>query len=562
LAICAGTGAACYGGIDGRPTADTDEGPMRTTEAGETGGEEGGETDGDVPDADLEPAPPTIHRLTQAQLHNTYRAVLGEPLDLPTELPDDDLLYGFTSIAAAGTTISPLAAEQYENAAYFVLDQVFGNDLRRLDVVGCQPTEVSDPCVAEFFAAFAKKAWRRPVEDAEVDALVALTATVDADLGDINQSMKFAAASVLQSPHFLFRVEVGVPVEGAPHLLRYTSWEMASRLSYLILASPPDDELIALADADELQSVAAIEEQAVRMLDDERARPALVAFFRDFMNIAKLDTLDKSVELFPQMNATLGPSMRLEIEQMFEATVFDESGDFRELFTTRKTFVNEDLARVYGIDGIVGPEMRPHTFTDGSHRAGLLTSAGFLAANAHQTQTSPTHRGRFVRIQLLCQDVPPPPAGVDTSLPEPDPDAPPLTLRERLEAHRDQPACAGCHQLMDPLGFAFEHYDAIGAYREVDENGLTLDSTSEVDGTPVGNASDVGDVIAQLPEAAECIAQRFYEHGGAHLVENGEEDALQEVIDEFVASDYDFRSLVVALVVNDGFRFASVEVDE
>lgn len=552
---------ACYRGVDDVPDANGDgltsggEGNV-TDDPGTTGGD----TDGDVPDAALEPAPPTIHRLTQAQLQNTWLTVLGEPLVLPTDLPTDDLLYGFTSIAAAGATVSGLAAEQYENATYAVLDQVWADPVRRAALVGCEPVAVSDPCIATFFAEFGKAAWRRPLEPSEIAALVAVTETVNADFANVNEALKYGAASVLQSPSFLFRVELGVEDPAAPGLLRFTGWEMASRLSYLILAGPPDAELVAAAEADELRSTAAIEAQALRLLEDPRARPALVGFFRDFMNIAKLDVLDKSIEQFPQMSATLGTSMRLEIERLFETTTFDATGDFRELFTTRETFVNEDLAKVYGIDGIVGPELVPYTFPEDSHRTGVLTSAGFLAANAHKTQTSPTHRGRFVRIQMLCQDVPPPPEGVDTSLPAPDPNAPPKTLRERLEVHRQQDACKGCHELMDPIGFAFEGYDAIGAYREVDELGLAIDSTSEIEGTPVASGSEVGTVIAQLPQASECIARRFYEHAGAHLVQPGEEDAVLDVVDEFIASDYDFRSLVVALVVNDGFRYATAEV--
>jgi hypothetical protein len=548
----------CYRGVEGRPdAAEGDSADATGTDGVDTGSDDDA---GELPDADLQPAPPTIHRLTQFQLHNTYAAVLGDPLERPSMLPPDDLLYGFTSIAAASTTISPLAAEQYEAAAYFVLDQVWVDPVRRAMLVGCEPAAASDPCVADFFAAFAKAAWRRPVTTAEVDHLVALTETITADLGDVNAGMKHAAASVLQSPHFLFRVEVGVEEPEVPGLLRYTSWEMASRLSYLILAAPPDAELVALAEADELDSVEAIEAQALRLLDDPRARPALLSFFRDIMNLTKLDALDKSVEQFPQMSATLGASMRVELERMFETTVFEESGSFRDLFTTRTTHINEDLAKVYGIPGITGPEFRPHTFAEDSHRAGMLTSAGFLAVNAHKTQTSPTHRGRFVRIQLLCQDVPPPPDGVDTSLPAPDPDAPPQTLRERLEIHRVAEQCVGCHQLMDPIGFAFENFDAIGAYREVDEQGLPIDSVTDVDGIPVSSPAELGEVVAQLPAAGSCIAQRFYEHASAHLVELGEQAAVQELIDTFVASDYDFRSLVVALVVNDGFRYATAEV--
>jgi hypothetical protein len=550
--------SACYQGVDGGRASGGDG--AESADDGASEGADDGADDGDVPDADLEPAPPTMHRLTAPQLHNTYSAVLGSPLEMPTNLPADDLLYGSTAIAAAGATIAPLAAEQYEAAAYFVLDQVWADPVRRAALVGCEPAAASDPCVAAFLGAFAKKAWRRPVEDAEVDALVAVADAIAGDLGDVNGGLKHAVASVLQSPHFLFRVEIGVEDPNAPGILRYTSWEMASRLSYLILGAPPDDELVALAEADGLQSVDAIEAQAFRLLDDPRARPALVGFFRDFMGLAKLDALDKAVEQFPQMTATLGPSMRVELERMFETTVFDESGDFRDLFTTRTTAVNEDLARVYGVAGITGAEFRPHTFAEGEHRAGILTSAGFLAANAHKTQTSPTHRGRFVRIQLLCQDVPPPPEGVDTSLPAPDPNAPPKTLRERLEIHRDQAACAGCHNLMDPIGFAFEHFDAIGAYRDVDEQGLTLDSATDIDGTPVASGDEVGAVMAQMPAASACIAQRFYEHAGAHLVAPGEWDALEQVVDGFVTSEYDFRSLVVAVVVNDGFRYASREV--
>ncbi|MBC8069715.1 MAG: DUF1592 domain-containing protein, partial [Deltaproteobacteria bacterium] len=529
VAISALAGGGCYSGIDGGRASGDGGGPGSATGGDTTEGADtiGGDTEGDPPDASLEPSAPTIHRLTQAQLRNTWLAVLGEPLVLPTDLPADDLLYGFSSIAAAGATISGLAAEQYETATYLVLDQVWADPIRRAALVGCEPAAISDPCVSEFFASFAKAAWRRPVESTEVDAMVALAEAIATDFGDVNAGVKYGVASVLQSPNFLFRVERGVPDPDAPHLLRYTSWEMASRLSYLILAAPPDAELLALAEADELGSADTVEAQALRLLEDPRARPALVGFFRDFMNIAKLDALDKSVEQFPQMSATMGVSMRAELERMFETVVFDESGDFRELFTTPKTVVNEDLAKVYGIPGIVGPELRPYTFEDGSHRAGMLTSAGFLAVNSTKTQTSPTHRGRFVRIQLLCQEVPPPPAGVDTSLPEPDPNAPPKSLRERLEIHRQVAACRTCHELMDPIGFAFEGYDAIGAHREVDELGLTIDSVTEIEGTAVINGVEAGSVIAQLPQASECIARRFYEHAGAHVVEAGEEDAVQ-----------------------------------
>jgi hypothetical protein len=505
---------------------------------------------------DLFPAEPAMHRLTVAQLHNTYSDLLGDPLVLPTDLPADDLLYGFTSISAAGATISSLDAEKYEAAAYDVLDQVWADPARRDALVGCVPESASDPCVHDFMAEFTKKAWRRPVEAAEVVALVGLGQSIADSLGDTQAGIKHALAAVLQSPHFLFRVEIGEPDPENPKFLRYTSWEMASRLSFLITDAPPDQLLTFAAETGALSSRENVQIEAERLLADPRARPALVRFFQDFMNIRKLDTLDKNPERFPAFSATIGPAMRVEIERMFENVVFERQGDFRQMFTTRDTYVNEELATVYGIEGITGSDFVPYTFPEGVPRAGLLTTPGFLAVNAHKTQTSPTHRGRFVRLNLLCQDVPPPPPGVDTSLPESTPGEQ-QTLRQKLERHREDDACRSCHALMDPIGFAFENFDAIGSYRTADENGLSIDATTELDGQAVAGPIEMGQLVAELPDVGACIARRFYEHAGAHLAEPEEEVAVEKLVEGFVASNHDFKALVVALVTNDGFRYAT-----
>jgi hypothetical protein len=502
------------------------------------------------------PSAPTIHRLTAPQLQNTYLALFGEPLVLPTDLPKDDLLYGFSSIAAAATTISSLDAEKYENATYDVLDQIWADAERRDALVGCTPATVSDACVRSFLEDFAKKAWRRPVDPAEIDGTLAVGEGVAADLGgDVQQGVKFAVASVLQSPSFLFRVEVGEPAPDREGMLRFTSWEMASRLSYLILDAPPDDELLSAAEADTLTDPEVIRAQAARLVDDPRARKALGRFFGDFMTIQKLDHLDKSPDKFPAFSATLGPAMRVEIERMFENIVFEEEADFRTMFTTRETYINEELAKVYGIEGITGPDFRPYVFAEGDPRAGLLTTPGFLAVNSHKTQTSPTHRGRFVRLNLLCQDIPPPPPGVDTSLPEPT-SGQPQTLRQRLEIHREKDECRSCHMMMDPIGFAYEGFDAIGSYRTVDELGLPIDDVTELNQTPVDGPIEMGQLVAQLPEVGACIARRFYEHAGAHLATGDEEVAVQALVESFVGTSYQFKELVIALVTNDGYRYA------
>lgn len=505
-------------------------------------------------DPSFVPAEATLHRLTQPQLQNAWLDLLGKPLVMPSDLPADDVLYGFSSIAAAKSTISILDAEKLETATYQVLNQVFADPLRRDAWIGCSVTSTGDACVRSFMESFASRAWRRPVTSSEITALLAVADTVSADLSDPAQGVKFALAAVLQSPSFLFRVEIG---EKSPLGYRYTNWEMASRLSFLLWDAPPDDDLRQAAAKGELTSADNVRLHAQRMLDDPRARASLTRFFRDFMNLGKLNALDKQPDKFPQLTATLGPSMRIELERMFEENVFEKQGDFRELFTTRDTYVNEDLARVYGIEGITGPDWTPVTLPDDGTRAGILTTPGFLALNAHKTQTSPTHRGRFVRLNLLCQDIPPPPPGINTTLPEPDPNKP-TTLRQRLDAHRTSPECAGCHGKMDPIGFAFEHYDAIGAYRDTDESNLPIDSVSDIDGAAVGDALDVGELVAALPEAGACIARRFYEHAGAHLAATGDDRSVEQVVSHFVGSNYTFKELVIALVSNDGYRFAGV----
>lgn len=528
-----------------------------TGDIGNPGDGEGGSGAGSSSPASFEPAAPTLHRLTQPQLANAWLDLFGEPLEIPGDLPQDDVAYGFTSIAAASRSISGVEAEEYETATYRVLDQVWADPARRDALVGCAITSLEDACVQTFVEDFASRAWRRPLDPDELAPLLDLARGVAIDLADPAQGVKFALAAVLQSPSFLFRVEVGEADPERPELLRFTSWEMASRLSFLLTDAPPDDDLLAAAAAGDLTTAAGVAAQAERLVDDPRARPALVRFFRDFMNIGKLQALKKNQASFPQFSATLGPAMQLEIERMFENVVFEEEGDFRQLFTTKETYLNEELARVYGVEGITGPDYRPYVFPDDAPRAGLLTTAGFLAMNAHETQTSPTHRGRFVQINLLCNDIPPPPPGVSTTLPDPEPGAPAQTLREKLDEHRTNPECAGCHARMDPIGFAFEHYDAIGAFRTQDENGLAIDSQTEVEGQPIADALELGALVAGLPQAGACVARRFFEHAGGHLAGEGDEGSVSALVEAFVDGDYDFKELVVALVVNDGYRYAS-----
>lgn len=559
--------AGCTGTL-GDPGADQDGAglgfPDGSSGPGAGVGGSGGGGVVDQPGDGFDPPPPTSHRLSSSQYASAVRTLFGEPLTIPLTPSEDYSKFTYSSIDLATRSISRLEVEQYEAAAYAIVDQVWTDPARREALIGCAPAAASDACVRSFYERFARIAWRRTPTGAEIDTLVALGQTIATDLGDTWRGLRFATASILMSPHFLWRIEVGEP-DASTGLTRFTSLEMASRLSFLIWDGLPDEELLSLGESGALSDVETVRDQARRLVGDDRARNALAKFFRELMILYDIDaTLQKDPEVFPQLTDTLGASMRIEIEKQFQDVVFDQEGDFRKLLTTRTTFVNEELARVYGIEGVVGPEFVRVELPDDGRRAGLLTTAGFLAnnkaKNAYVAETSPTHRGRFIRLKLLCMDIPPPPPGeVDTNVPPADPDNP-STLRERLGNHVEDETCNGCHQFMDPIGFSLQHYDAIGAWRDT-ELGLPVDATAEVEGQMVDGGVEMAELLAELPIVSECIARNFYAHAIGRVEDPDEADArpLETLVEDFASGDYDFKNLVVELVVNEGFRYAGDE---
>jgi hypothetical protein len=363
-----------------------------------------------TPDAGMKPPrepPPfapyeaSLHRLTRTQYTNTVRDLLGD-VAVPTDLEVDTSLHGFTTVGAAELTVSPRAAEQYEEAARNLAAQVFADRARATAFVGCAPADAEDPCVRDFIARFGRRAYRRPLASQEIDRWQDVARTVTGNLGDVWIALELTTAGLLQSPHFLFRVEIGEPDPSDPARRRYTGLELASRLSYFIWSSTPDDALLDAAAAGELDTPEGIRMHAGRLLADPRARTSLIQFFSEYFKLERLDGITKSNELFPQMSPTMGDSMRQEVLLLIDDIVFERDGDLRELLDSKTTFINSELARLYQHPG----EIAETGFTRVTHpanspRAGFLTSGAFLALNAHATVTSPTFRGRFIRQFLL-----------------------------------------------------------------------------------------------------------------------------------------------------------------
>jgi hypothetical protein len=489
------------------------------------------------------------------------RALLGDAAPVPSDLEADTPLHGFSTVGAAELTISPRAAEQFEVAAQALADWAMADAATRDALVGCDPAAVE--CQRGFFERIGQRAWRRPLDPAELDALAGVAQTAGAELRDPWRGLAFGLSALLQSPDFLFRVERGEPDPEAPagsDRRRYTSLEMASRLAFFLWDAPPDDALLEAGLRGELATAEGVRAAASRMLADARAERGLSRFFEEAINLDRLSGLTKDPATFPQMSGTLGASMRGEIEALFRDVVFTRDADFGEILTSRRVFVNGELASLYGLPAPADPAVHAaYDLPAGHPRGGLLGTGGLLALYSHNTVTSPTLRGKFVVSNLLCFDVPPPPAGVVAELPEGD--GSPETMREKVERHRSDPTCNACHQFMDPIGLALENFDAIGAYRTT-EQGLPIDASGELAGATFDGAVELARTLRESPDFAACVARRLYRYGTGHLELRSEAPAITELVGRLSEGGGRLKGLALALVTSAGFRTVGPESPE
>ncbi len=549
--------AGCYSGSaddsggGGSSTTVSTSGPSMTASAGESAGESEGESEtSGLPDLTFEPGRATLPRLTESQYYNTVGDLFGGALPFPLLEPDTNP-YLFFNIGAATTTVSEEGVGRYEEAADVITRAVFEDAARREALVGCVPETADDACAAAFITRFGRRAMRRPLSQEEHARWLGFAAEL-AD-GDPWQGLRMAVAGMLQSPNFLYRIELGEVDPEDPERRLYTGWEMATRLSYLLWNTTPDDQLLAAAESGLLDSQEGVLAEAERLLADPRASATIQAFFAQYLDLGRLAQVERNPDLYPLFTPNLVAAMRTEIELVVDDLVNREQADIRGLFTGRKTFVNADLAAVYGVDakGASAITFVPVEMPADGPRAGILTSSAFLTMNAHATETSPTLRGKYVRERVLCETVPGPPGDVDTNIPEPDGEA--HTLRERLEQHRADPICAGCHAFVDPPGFLFEHFDSIGAYRDLD-NGYPIDASGELDGIALDGARDLAAVLADDKRVARCMVTQLYRHTNGRLEESYERPGLRVIEGAFAASGYNYRSLLLAFVTSEAFR--------
>ncbi|MFO0646656.1 MAG: DUF1592 domain-containing protein [Polyangiales bacterium] len=420
----------------------------------------------------------------------------------------------------------------------------------RARILSCDPTAAAGEaaCARQVIAAFARKAWRRPVTDAEVTRLAALLDVAHAQGEGFEAGIRLALQAVILSPHFVFRVELDAdPTSTVAHPLN--DHELASRLSYFLWSSMPDDALFALADAGRLRDPATLRAQVTRMLADPKARALTDNFAGQWLYTRSLADHDADPARFPAYTPTLRAAFKAETEAYFEAFLREDIG-MDQFLTAPFTFVDDGLARFYGITAPTGTGLRRVALT-GDRRGGLLTQASLLTVNSHADRTSPVRRGQWVLNQLMCEPPPPPPGDVMGLPPETIPTG---SLRQRFEAHRAEPRCATCHALMDPIGFAFEHFDAVGAWRDRDE-GFAIDTTGTLPGTGAmfDGATALATLLARDPRYPRCVTRQWFTYALGRGPEPYDDDDLDTISHDWSAAGMRLRDLVVRIVTSEAF---------
>ncbi len=478
-----------------------------------------------------------MRRLTEAEYRRAIADVFGPDIKIQGRFEPAVRREGLIAIGSAQASISSSGMEQYYSMASGISAQILGADGRK-KYLTCQPVsaqKADDACAGKFIAQYGRMLYRRPLETGELKALVNRAHKAATDSRSFQVGLEETLTSMLTSPHFLFRIERSENAQGAPILDGYSR---ASRLSFLFWDASPDNELLQAAEKGELSTQAGLAKQVDRLASSPRLSDGLSAFFDDMLQMDLFRTQTKDPARFPKYSQVLVEDSRQQTLRTLLDLLVTKNGDYRDIFTTRDTFLTRNLAMVYNVPYTSNAGWSPYTFKETSGRAGVLTQVSFLSLFSHPAQSSPTKRGVALNEIFLCQAIPTPPADVDfTAVNGSGPDRKP-TARARLEMHRNNPSCSACHSLMDPPGLMLEKFDALGQSRE-NEDGFPIDVKSVIAGHAVEGATGLGQMMHDDPAAPACLVRNLFSTGAGRAP---------------VADDYKIVSTLTKAFADGGYR--------
>ncbi len=522
---------------------------------------------GSNPSVNLPPAgalgPIALRRLTTPEYENSVQRLLNVPAGSSSTFLPDDQSSGFKSMSVA-LRVPQAVAEQYQRAAKSLAAGVAAN---ATTWAPCADPAGEAACAATFVRSFGQKAYRRPLSEEEVTFYGKLFADERART-TYAEGISIIVEMMLQSPHFLYKTEIGV---GTGPDRQLTSYELASQISYLVTGNMPDDQLFSAALANSLGTGAGREAAVRRLLATPESTTWLRGFVLDWLGISKSVDAAKDATLFPTYDTGLHAAIVEESHRFIDAIFNEAGGSVVSLFNADWSYADGTMAAHYGVAGPTGATWQKVTLP--AERLGILTQAAFLTGHSKTNDSFPITRGKILRTRVMCTAMPPPPAGIKI---DPVPPSATLTTRERVAAHSTNPVCASCHTLIDPLGFGFENYDAVGAYRAA-ENGKPIDSSGEVKGIdpevdgPFTNGVEFARRIASSNVLKNCVSREAFRWGIGRVSLDPVTDMTspdypkylrdKSIIDtmetKMANTNADMRELLTALVSSDSYAFRS-----
>jgi len=533
---------------------------------------------------DRRPGRVAVRRLNRAQYNNTIRDLIGLDLRPSDDFPSDDVGYGFDNIGEVLST-SPILVEMYLATAERAIEAAFRLPdvrarimnppadfmplaFRRYQPPVQSPREnkllrtapgVADPELSrqqriyDILRGFTDRAFRRPAIHDELSRLFAMVISAEKDGESSESAIRLALEAVLASPHFLFiGIEPGQEPGSQVRVLPEQDFALAAHLSYFLWSTMPDDELFRLASQGALRRPDILELQVKRMLRDGRARALSKEFAGQWLQTRKLSTFTPDQNLFPEFDPALKQAM-LEETELFFASIQEEDRSVLDFLEADYTFLNERLARHYGIKGVEGEQFRRVSLR-GTSRGGVITMASVLTATSNPTRTSPVKRGRWILENILGVPPSPPPAGVE-ALNASGQFAGTRTLRQQMEQHRSNPACASCHRRMDPLGFALENFDALGSWRDRD-SGQNVDPAGRLPGGRAFRGPEgLRSALSSRRDAfTRCLAEKMLTYALGRGVDRADGPALTQIVRRLARNEFRFSALVLGIVESEPFQ--------
>ncbi len=500
-----------------------------------------------------EPGVDSLRRLNETEYRHTVRDIFGEDIEVVGRFEPSVREHGLNAIGSTNLSITPAGFEQYYAIAANVVGQAL-DDARASRTLGCYPAEDSyfdDVCASDVLKRYGRLLFRRAVDADEIKPYLNLASEGSNTFKDFKYGMRLALSTMMATPDFLFRVERS-EIDPDTNSLRLDGYSKATRLSHFLWNTTPDDELLKAAENSSIHSKEGLQAQVSRLLDSPKLEDGVRALFTDILELDEFANVSKDGALYPKFSQLVLTSAKEETLLTVVDHLLNSDGDYRDLFTLQETFINRPLAAVYKAPYSFANDWEKYSFPDEDERSGILSQVGFLTLHSHPGDSSPTLRGVAVNEIFRCIATPDPPANVDFSIVQ-DTNNPDLnTRRKRLEAHSGEPACAGCHQNIDPLGLPLDRFDALGQVRKM-ENDELINVAMQFKGEAYDGAPGLGQALAKDPQVANCFVNHVYGFSTGRWARAESGTVVEDMYEKFADNGYQLRHLISEIALHDGF---------